>query len=362
MKLLAIMLFFLASFSAYADSLGEVVLDLNPSPENPRNSEGDFIQLDSGRIVFVYTRFSGGKDDNDAADLVSRFSDDGGRTWSAKDELVVPNEGGMNVMSVSLLRLHSGGIALFYLRKNSKHDCRLLLRQSSDEGKTWSEATTCMQEVAYFVVNNDRVIQLEDGRLLVPAARHAWDTDKRREHRGVAVCFYSDDDGATWMQSISELEAPEESRTGLQEPGIVPLADGRLWMLSRTDLGTQWQSFSGDRGETWSAPEASGISSPVSPASIERIPGTDNLLMLWNDHNNIAPELKAKRTPFTLGVSKDSGATWNTHTLEDNPNGWYCYTAVEFTKDAVLLGYCAGDKDTGGLNRTRIRRIPLAEL
>ena len=43
-----------------------------------------------------------------------------------------------------------------------------------------------------------------------------------------------------------------------------------------------------------------------------------------------------------------------------NPNGWYCYTALEVVGDAVLLGHCAGDRTTGnGLTHGRITRIPL---
>lgn len=59
-------------------------------------------------------------------------------------------------------------------------------------------------------------------------------------------------------------------------------------------------------------------------------------------------------------VSSDGGKTWpKVKLLEDNPDGWYCYNAIHFTKDAVLLGYCAGDKTVGGLNRLRIRRITM---
>ena len=112
----------------------ETALVLAPGDNNPRNSEGDFIPLKDGRILFVYTRFTGGKgSDHDKAELVSRVSANGGKTWSEKDELVVANEGGWNVMSVSLLRLANGQIALFYLRKNSLTDCRPLVRLSSDE-------------------------------------------------------------------------------------------------------------------------------------------------------------------------------------------------------------------------------------
>ena len=72
-------------------------------------------------------------------------------------------------MSVSLLRLPGGEIALFYLRKNSLDDCRLYLRLSTDEGKTWGDPTIVHPRRAYFVVNNDRVIQLRSGRLVGPA-------------------------------------------------------------------------------------------------------------------------------------------------------------------------------------------------
>jgi len=41
-------------------------------------------------------------------------------------------------MSVSLLRLQNGEIALFYLLKNSEQDCRPVMRLSRDEGTTWS--------------------------------------------------------------------------------------------------------------------------------------------------------------------------------------------------------------------------------
>src|SRR5256885_2346681 len=62
-------------------------LVLAPGPGNPRNSEGDFIRLKSGRLLFVYTHFTGGSGDAASAFLASRFSDDAGKTWSDKDEV-----------------------------------------------------------------------------------------------------------------------------------------------------------------------------------------------------------------------------------------------------------------------------------
>lgn len=169
-------------------------LRLAPSPGNPRNSEGDFIQLKDGRLLFIYTHFTGGDADDAQAHLASRESRDGGLTWSTHDVVVVANEGSRNVMSVSLVRLHSGPIALFYLRKNSNADCRPLARFSRDEAKTWSAPIEVItNEVGYYVLNNDRVVQLASGRLVVPVAQHARADGKWRD--GEVLCYLSDDEG-----------------------------------------------------------------------------------------------------------------------------------------------------------------------
>jgi hypothetical protein len=45
--------------------------------------------------------------------------------------------------------------------------------------------------------------------------------------------------------------------------------------------------------------------------------------------------------------------------LEDDPVGWYCYTAMSFVGKRVLLGHSAGDRWSGGLNGTPITSVPL---
>src|SRR5688572_13241580 len=107
----------------------ELVLKLEPGANNPRNSEGDFIRLKDGRILFVYSHYTGNSDsDHGSAYLAGRYSSDKGKTWTKEDRLIIQQEGTMNVMSVSLLRFQDGKIALFYLKKNSTSDCIPLLR------------------------------------------------------------------------------------------------------------------------------------------------------------------------------------------------------------------------------------------
>lgn len=344
------------------------ILDLNPNKENPRNSEGAFVTLKSGRIVFLYTRFHGGTDDASPANIVSIFSDDGGRTWNKEPKIVVENPTGANVMSVSLLRLQSGKIALFYLVKNSLLDCRPVLRFSTDETESWSGPRHVGAAPGYFVLNNDRVVQLKTGRLVVPVAFHRSRASLPQSYdsfdgRAIALWYLSDDEGATWREADDWWALAAHTRTGLQEPGVVELADGNLLSWMRTDQGMQFYSRSTDAGRKWSAPEKSPLQSPASPASIKRLPDSEILLAIYNDHSGAFPFPKGKRTPLVSAISADHGTTWSGHKLiEGDPTGWYCYTAIHFIEDAVLLAYCAGDPKVGGLNRLRIRRLALESL
>jgi len=325
-------------------SLRTVALQLLPGDNNPRNSEGDFITLKNGRILFIYSHYTGASDhDHSPAYLTGRFSNDGGKTWSKEDFTVVENEGGMNVMSVSLLRLQNGNIALFYLRKNSEADCIPMMRISTDEAKTWSSPIACITDKkGYFVLNNNRVIQLKSGRLLMAVAFHEKLDDVNFNQKGRLFSYYSDDNGATWYSGV-EVQNP--SGVIAQEPGVIELKDGSIMMFIRASGGFQQLSYSKDKGQTWSPMIAGNLPSPLSPASIARIPSTGDLLVVWNNNDESSPQRRGWRTPLTVAVSKDEGKTWkNVADIETDPAGCYCYIAIHFTKKNVLLGYCAGAK------------------
>ena len=357
-----VVLLFVAAWALAAEDEVERNRLLGPGPGNPRNSEGDFIELADGRILFVYTHFTGGGADHAAAHLAGRFSSDAGKTWTKRDVLIVPNEAEQNVMSVSLVRLQDGDIALFYLRKNSLTDCRPYMRVSKDEAKTWGEPKLCIDRVGYYVLNNDRAVQLKQGRIILPVALHNTPQQNKPDWAGTILCYLSDDNGKTWRPSKDRLtsKTPEGRRITLQEPGVVELKDGRLMMFCRTTSGSQYVSYSKDGGQQWSKFGPSNIISPCSPASIERIPQTGDLLLVWNNHQNVDDAHRGKRTPFNAAISRNEGKTWEKiKTLEDDPGGWYCYTAVMFVGDGVLLGHCAGQRKTGGLALTQITRFSL---
>jgi len=336
-----------------------VALTLEPGPGNPRNSEGDFVELKDGRILFIYTHYDGeSTSDHASAYLAGRFSSDQGKTWTEEDQLILENEGDMNIMSVSLLRLSDGSIALFYLRKNSTSDCIPMMRISTDEAKTWSEPQPVITDIpGYYVLNNDRVVQLESGRLLAPVALHKTPDSDWRNGADIYV-YHSDDLGKSWQCS---RQVPNPEGVMLQEPGMVELTDNRLMMLMRTDAGVQYQSYSEDRGNSWSAAAPTRITSPLSPASVEKIPGTDDLLLVWNNNLSEDAQTAQLRTPLNIAISRDGGKSWeHEQVLENDPEGWYCYTAITFVGDHLLLAHCAGNRPAGtGLSVTQISRLSL---
>ncbi|WP_417849195.1 sialidase family protein [Thalassoglobus sp.] len=343
----------------------EKPLRLSPGPENGRNSEGDFIQLKDGRLLLIYTKFIG-TGDHAPAELVGRYSSDGGKTWSQDDVKVISRKAGeANLMSVSLLRLQNGKIALFYVQKydspqgeNYSHLDYILMRTSSDEGETWSEPTYVVPKdhQGYRVLNNDRVVQLKSGRLVVPLAVHYLPGWPKWRNSAQILCYLSDDNGKTWRASQSTLE----TELLAQEPGVVELKDGKLMMFCRS-RDCQLVTQSTDQGDTWSELKRSNIPQPTpSPASIERIPSTGDLLLVWNNGDDpLASAKPVGRRPFTAAISKDEGATWqHVQNIGADPEGWYCYTAIDFVGDHVVLGHCEYPR----LNSLQITRLPVEWL
>ncbi|WP_373513248.1 sialidase family protein [Persicitalea sp.] len=347
-----------ASAHAQHNAPKQIVLDLRAHENNPRNSEGDFVTLKDGRILFIYAKYQGeGGSDFAPADLVARYSSDDGETWTTEDKVVVENEGQMNVMSVSLLRLRDGRLALFYARKNSRSDNIPYVRYSTDEAETWTEPRPCItDQPGYYVMNNDRATQLKSRRIILPVSLHKTPTTEW-SNRGTLRCYYSDDAGVNWQGG---QEVPNPDSVIIQEPGVVELKDGRLLMYMRANGGVQYFSYSQDQGKTWSQIEPSTIASPISPASMARIPMTNDLLLVWNNNGAKGPGyFKGQRSPLTMAVSDDEGKTWrHLQNLEDDPEGTFCYTAIQFGFDEVLLAYSRGT----GLPDLRIVRLKLDQL
>ncbi|MGI5818477.1 MAG: sialidase family protein [Armatimonadota bacterium] len=336
------------------DDFGFIVAEA--TAHNPRNTEADIIELRDGTLLLAWSDFYDAEmPDHAPARISAKVSHDRGKTWGERFTLL-ENEGLQNVMSVSFLRLASGDILFFYLRKNGPDDLQAMMRRSSDELTTLSDPIRCTRDEGYWVVNNARVVQLSDGRLVIPAALHR--DISAGERGGSATTWLSDDEGRTWTRSESLLPLPGR---GAMEPGVVELRDGRLLMIIRTSLRQIYRSHSADRGVTWSEPEPMGVGAPVAPSTITRIPSTGDLLMVWNDCFRDDPEAEEMRTPLTAAISRDEGGSWeHLRDLETARDLWFAYTSVTFVDDRALLTYWVDERFSDPrLLHLKLRSVPV---
>lgn len=319
--------------------------------KNPRYTEGSIVELADGSLLFAVTEFQDSGSDFAKAHIVARVSHDGGQTWGAARELQ-KNTGGMNVMSVTLRRIGSG-ISMFYLQKNDVNDLDMFVRRSSDEGKTFGDATLVTANPGYHVINNDRVTQLSSARLLVPAASTP---DVKKVNHFVSHCYISDDGGKTWRNSQGHVDAPKR---GAMEPEVVELNDGRILMIMRTQLGYIGKSYSSDGGETWSKLESLGVRAPEAPSTLRRIPSTGDLVLIFNDTFTPGAGHGGKRTPLTAAISSDEGMTWKSvGNLEANASKTFSYTSLTFVRDRAVMSYW--ESGEGRQLSCRFRSIPVS--
>lgn len=365
---------------------GKIVKEFPPSSLNSRNSEGDFIQMDDGRIALVYTRFRSNNHDGGTADLAVSFSIDGGESFSPEKIILSPEDvGAINIMSVSLFKDNAGNICLFYLKKYYGMQCKAFLRRTRDL-ITFSEEICCFEEEGYYTVNNQRVIRLQNGNLLIPASFTDTSlyqlTDKNKAHDyqdfpwppGRGVIYLSEDDGYTWKR-IAVIEPPFGNMkagcdNGLQEPGMVVLDDGCVYLYFRNTTGRQLQAYSYDGGYTWSALTPSRFTSPPSPMSTLRL-SSGEIMVGYNPVPHFYERSQGKRywtggrTPYVLERTDGNlNPITPPRAIESDPYAGFCYCAFFETQDALLLAYCAGGEyDQGGcLTRLRVRKIMKEDL
>ncbi|MDD4189835.1 MAG: sialidase family protein [Mangrovibacterium sp.] len=325
------------------------------TPEHKRNSESAIIELKDGSLLLGWTEFYDGQwHDDSPARISGKISVDGGRAWEGKYTLV-ENDGEKNVMEVNFLRLLSGDIALFYLQQN-KTSCPVMMRTSSDEGKTWSN----VKQISEGGLTNGRCIRLSTGRILLESYN---------------FCIISDDDGKSWHDS-QKIIFPVGY---CAETACIELKDGKVMMLLRTNLGCQYKSISSDGGETWSQPVPTPLIGTDAPVSLSRITKTGDILAIWNynwkytGNGKLSPvEEEAlwhkttgdrRRIPLTSAISKDEGETWeHFRNLEEIPGEGWCYPAVTWVENRALVTYfssfCAFDFEGENYLTLKLRSLP----
>ncbi len=352
--------------------IGRQVLFIESSENNPRNGEGSFIRLKDGSILYGFTEFIGlTREDEENARMSAVISKDEGETWSERFLLFEKPLNAVNIMCLSFLRMNNDDIGAFYIVKNPDETDKIVFTRSNDEGKSWSEPVSCMDCLDvqdYYVLNNDRVIKLENGRILFAVARHSIYAGYEDFPPGTICFFISDDDGRTWYKTDTEFPCPfKNNPDGYEEPGLFVLPDGRIWCYIRTDIGFQFETFSDDNGLTWTVPEPNlFFSSSCSPMLVKK--SGENTVAVFNpipEHVLRNDSEPWGRTPYVLAVSKNGGLTFtkdNIYYLEDDLDNGYCYPAIFSGDDYLLVAYYHSNGTDNCLNCSKIIKINNNEI
>ena len=264
-------------------------------------------------------------------------SKDRGRTWTSSEPLFV--HGGRKYYGIGILRLTNGDLGMYYMLGWSietavgNGNSNWFFHWSSDEGQTWSEAVKITLDGATAGLTGT-MFALKDGRLVVTTYSQflprqglwggSWGTYKghriKTESEGhfgemeVGRVYTSDDFGRSWKPCDGWImgwrQGPEKWTDSFTEPSCVELADGRLFMMGRSLVGRIFACESTDRGDTWGYAYPTELMSSFSPGRLVRLPGTGNLLYIWNQLSREENRRGLRRCRLSSAISKDGGKTW----------------------------------------------------
>ena len=314
----------------------------------PQNHASNLLALPDGELLCVW--FAGTQEGvADISIFLSRLPV-GSTRWSDPVQLSSdPDRSEQN----PILFLVDGVLWLIWTAQASGNQDTAVVRyrQSRDHGRNWGEIGTLFDQPGTFVRQPPHVTA--SGKWLLGAYYcRTRPGEKWTGNHDISVVKISEDQGRSWR----EVALPHS--TGCVHMSIVPAGEGRLLGLFRSRWADAiYASVSEDEGESWSAPQPTGLANNNS--SIQATALADGTLALvFNDssaadalerraslydeiedenrHNDRSHQLTdmpagearesfwgAPRAPMTVALSADGGRSWPWRRNLDEGDG-YC--------------------------------------
>lgn len=284
-----------------------------------------------GRLWAIW--FAGGQGESSVNYVALVTSGDGGETWSDL-QMVIDPPGQVRTYDPAIWQDPEGTLWVFWTQAHTLHDGQwgvwaITTENPDDEKPDWSEP----RRLSDGIMLNKPVV-LENGEWLFPISllpsanianekrmlpfflrthfhKYMTDEDRKRVDERAAAYVYSSTDKGKTLSAKGAMRVSEECRSH-SEHMVVELKDGRLWMLVRTNYGIG-QSFSPDKGITWTNLEPSGIPHTSSRFFIRRL-RSGNILLVKNcgmdEHDENGDPVNFTRTKMTAFLSEDEGNSW----------------------------------------------------
>ena len=320
------------------------------------NRYPSMARLDDGRLMVVWYssreyRTTPSAKEKDS--IVGIFSNDHGLTWSKPVPLIRTPEhdldpsilvSGERIFVTSSVRPDGPGIST-----STTWGTR-----SEDNGKTWSDLYQIPMNHRYTCGKTQHGLRLKSGTLLMG---YSWDIfceqgqtlgDEDAMHLRAGV-MRSSDNGETWHNGgdtdASYEKAKDSAVLGTDEPAIVELEDGSVYMLMRTGSTHLFEARSFDEGKTWTEVGPSPLRGTNAPAALCQftVGQRRGILCVWDN----APT----RFPLCAAASFDGGKTWSEpKDIAGSTGGSQasypdCYQAGDGTLTAVWQQGVPGGRD-----------------
>ena len=219
-----------------------------------------------------------------------------------------------------LFEIKKGSLALFYKVGPRPTTWWGMVKHSTDGGRTWGAARRLPDGVLGPIKN--KPVRLDDGTIIsgssteTPDQANLWRVHFER----------STDDGATWTV-VRPAPVTTGEEIGAIQPSILIHRDGRLQAVGRSRSQHVFETWSNDKGRTWSPVALTSLPNPSA--------GTDALTLSDGRHLIVYNHTPKGRTPLNVALSRD-GKTWEPAVvLEDQP-GEYSYPAVIQSPDRLV--------------------------
>lgn len=300
--------------------------------------------------VFVSWFTGGPKEPAPENTVLLCYSDDGGATYTLPRAMAGPRDGSRAFDPT--LWIDPLGRLWYIFNRGSKdaavHDVHARICNDPDAKPPVFGVEFRVGYDAPYSFRMNKPTVLSTGEWIMPVTHaaepiHEWFAGPK-QLQGVGI---STDQGKTWKLHGS-LQAPNWAL----ECMIIELRDGRLWLLTRTGGGFLWESYSTDRGRTWSAAQASKIANPGSRFFIRRL-SSGNLLLV--NHYKFKG-----RSHLTAQLSTDDGANWNEGLLLDERSGVSYPDGVQDADGLIWIVYDRDRKGAGEILLAKFREADVA--
>jgi predicted neuraminidase len=317
-----------------------------------------------GRLWVVWHTGDTTEGDENGCLVIS--SGDGGRTWS-RPLLALDIKGPLRMLDPGFWTAPDGRVWLFYGQLYGFWDgrCGLWATQpenAEDEHTRW----TAPRRLCHGYMKNKPLV-LSDGKWLLPVefmnaratggrlGAFTYDLDRRvvfsHPELNAANVFVSTDQGRT-VQRLGQAQVPPRDRS-FYEHMLAERKDGSLWMLVRTRYGIG-ESFSTDRGRTWTAVAPAKIQNADARFFLGRL-RSGNLLLVKNG----PVDQRYGRSHIMAYVSADDGRTWTGGLVLDERKN-VSYPDVAQDRNGVI--YVVHDRERTGAKEIVFHRLTEADV